>query len=141
MHEDGTEGSQGIPPSPWWIRARERPQEIRHPRIQIQNVHSTCRVGSTAVLDVLEERESPTAQLDRVCTVGQIKHHAVVLPVFPTHGIEPLFHERQLGVVEHDNYLAGTTIRDGVGLKLQKNRSQATARIALKQSSRKRRRV
>lgn len=71
MHKDGTERCQGVPPSPRWIGARERPQEVRHPRIQIQDMHPTRRVnsGGGSVLEVLEERESPTAQMDRVCAV------------------------------------------------------------------------
>lgn len=72
MHKDGAERCQGIPPSPRWIGARERPQKVRHPGIQIQDVHPTRRVDGTGggVLEVLEERESPAAQLDRVCVVG-----------------------------------------------------------------------
>ena len=72
MRKDGAERRQVVPPSPWRIGARERPQEARHPRIQIQDMHPTRRVnsGGTSVLEVLKERESPTAQLDRICAVG-----------------------------------------------------------------------
>lgn len=72
VRKNSTKGCHGILPSPRWIRARERPQEARHPRIQIQDVYSTRRVVSTGgnSIEVLKERESPTAQLDRVCTVG-----------------------------------------------------------------------
>ena len=65
----------------------------------------------------------------------------MVLPVFPTHGIKLLFHERQLGLVEHDHYLAGTTAWDEVWLKLQENRSQAAGSVAVKQGFCKWRRV
>lgn len=72
MHKDGTERRQAIPPSPRWIGARERPQKVRHPGIQIQDMHPTRRLvdrSGGSVLEVLEERESPAAQLDRVRAV------------------------------------------------------------------------